>query len=73
MAATGVSFSVMKSAYISLSPRGLHYETNLWEIMGCESYDVVTFDFGPLLQGQTRIDKLISACTCLLLKNAVFL
>ena len=28
--------------------------------MGCESSDVVGFDLGPLLQGQTRIAKLIS-------------
>ena len=26
--------------------------------MGWESFDVVTFDPGPLLQGQTRTDKL---------------
>ena len=29
--------------------------------MGCESSDVVRFDLGPLLQGQTRIAKLKSA------------
>ena len=29
--------------------------------MGCESFDVVEFDLGPLLQGQTRIAKLKSA------------
>ena len=29
--------------------------------MGCESFDVVRFDLGPLLQGQTRIAKLIRA------------
>ena len=29
--------------------------------MCCESSDVVRFDFGPLLQGQTRIVKLKSA------------
>ena len=33
--------------------------------MDCESSDVVKF--GPLLQGQTRIGKLKSAYTCLLL------
>ena len=34
----------MKSAYISLiiGPRGLESETNLYEIMGCESSDVVS-------------------------------
>ena len=26
--------------------------------MGCKSFDVVRFDFGPLLQGQMRIAKL---------------
>ena len=30
--------------------------------MGWESSDVVRFDLGPLLQGQTRIAKLKSAC-----------
>ena len=52
-----------KSAYISLiiGPRGLQCETNLQEIMGWESCDVVRFDRGPLLQGQTRIAKLKSA------------
>ena len=29
--------------------------------MGWESFDVVTCDLGPLLQGQTRIAKLKSA------------
>ena len=29
--------------------------------MGWESFGVVRFDFGPLLQGQTRIAKLKSA------------
>ena len=29
--------------------------------MGWESFDVVRFDLGPLLQGQTRIAKLKSA------------
>ena len=29
--------------------------------MGWESFDVVRFDLGPLLQGQTRIPKLKSA------------
>ena len=28
--------------------------------MGCKSSDVVRFDLGPLLQGQTRIAKLRS-------------
>ena len=29
--------------------------------MGWDSFDVVRFDLGPLLQGQTRIPKLKSA------------
>ena len=42
-----------KSAYNSLiiGPRGLQCETNLHEIMGWESFGVVIFDLGPLLQG----------------------
>ena len=49
MAATGVSLSVMKSAYISriIGPRGLVCQANLQEIMGWESFDVVRFDLGP--------------------------
>ena len=35
--------------------------------MGCESFGVVGFDLGPFLQGQTRIAKLKSSLTCLLL------
>ena len=35
--------------------------------MGWESFGVVRFDLGPLLQGQTRIAKLKSAYNCLLL------
>ena len=39
----------MKSVYISLiiSPRGVACEANLWEIMDCESSDVVSFDLAP--------------------------
>ena len=53
----------LKSACNSLfiGPRGLQCETNLQEILGWESSDVVRFDLGPLLQGQTRITKLKSA------------
>ena len=49
-----------KSAYIYLiiGPRGLQCETNLQEIMGWGSFDVVRFDLGPLLQGHTGIAKL---------------
>ena len=59
MAATGVSLLVMKSAYISLiiGPRGL----------GWQSFGVVRFDLGPLLQGQTRIPKLKSAYNSLII------
>ena len=35
--------------------------------MGCESSDVVRFDLGPLLQGQTRIAKLKSAYNSLIM------
>ena len=34
--------------------------------MGCESFGVVRFDLGPLLQGQTRIAKLKSAYNSLI-------
>ena len=48
--------------------------------MGWESFDVVRFDLGPLLQGQTTIAKLKSAdnlfiigpITCLLLVQDVW-
>ena len=65
----GLSLSVMKSAYISLiiGPRNLVCETNLQEIMGWESDDVVRFDLGPRLQSQTRIAKLKSAYNLLIL------
>ena len=55
MAATGVSLSVMKSAYISLiiGPRGLVCEANLLEIMG--------FDLRYLFQDPMRIAKSKSA------------
>ena len=35
--------------------------------MGCESSDVVRFDLGPLLQGQTRIAKLKHAYNSLII------
>ena len=35
--------------------------------MGCKSSDVVRFDLGPLLQGQTRIAKLKSAYNSLII------
>ena len=59
----------LKSAYNSLiiGPRGLQFETNLWEILGWKSSDVVRFDLGPLLQGQMRIAKLKSAYNSLII------
>ena len=35
--------------------------------MGWESFNVVRFDFGPLLQGQTRIPKVRSAYNSLII------
>ena len=35
--------------------------------MGWESFGVVTFDLGPLLQGQTRIPKLKSPYSSLII------
>ena len=35
--------------------------------MGWESFDVVRFEFGPLLQGQTRIANLRSAYNSLII------
>ena len=40
--------------------------------MGWESFGVVEFDLGPLLQGQTSIAKLKSAITRLLLALEVW-
>ena len=58
-----------KSAYISLiiDPRGLQCEANIQKIMGWESYDVVRFDLGPLLQGQTKTAKLKCAYNSLII------
>ena len=42
--------------------------------MCCESSDVVRFDLGPLLQGQTRIAKVKSAYNLLIIgQRFVFL
>ena len=59
----------MQHAYNSLiiGPRGLQCKTNLQEIMGWESFDVVRFDLGPLLQGQMRTPKLKSAYNSLII------
>ena len=40
--------------------------------MGLESFDVVRFDLGPLLQGQTRIVNLKVLINCLLLVREVY-
>ena len=40
--------------------------------MCCESSDVVTFDLGPLFQGQTRIAKLKSAYNSLVIGTRGF-
>ena len=40
--------------------------------MGWESFGVVTFDFGSLLQGQMRIAKLKSAYTSLIIGPKVW-
>ena len=40
--------------------------------MGWESFNVVRFDLGPLLKGQTRITKVESATTRLLLVQDVW-
>ena len=39
--------------------------------MGWESSDVVRFDLGPLLQGQTRLSKLKSAYNSLIIGRRV--
>ena len=62
----------LKSAYNSLiiGPTGLQCETNLLEIMGCESSDVVRFFYiEPLLQGQMRVAKLKSAFSLLIIEK----
>ena len=61
----------LKSAYNSLiiGPRGLQCETNLQEVMGCESSDVVRFDLGPLLQSRMRVAKLKSAFNLLIIEK----
>ena len=58
-----------KSSYISLiiGPRSLQCETNQWEIMGWESFDVVRFELGTLLQGQMRTSKLKGAYKTLII------
>ena len=57
-----------KSAYISLiiGPSALQCETNLKKIVGWESFNLIRFDLGPLLQGQMRTAKLKSAYNLLI-------
>ena len=45
------SIAKLKSAYnlLIIGPRGLQCETNLWEIIGWESSDLVRFDLWSLL------------------------
>ena len=59
----------MKSAYslLVIGPRGLQCETNSYEIMGWASFDVVSCNLKPLLQGQTRTAKLKSAYNLLII------
>ena len=59
----------IKSSYnlLIIDPRCLQCEINLQEIMGWEFFDVVRFDLGPLLQGQTRTAKLKSAYNSLII------
>ena len=45
-----------------IDPRGLQCEIMCWE-----SFDVVRFDLGPLLQGQTGIANLKSAYNLLII------
>ena len=61
----------VKSAYnlLIIAPRGLQCETNFYEIMGWESFDVVRFDLGTLLQGQMRTAKLKSAYNLLIMST----
>ena len=35
--------------------------------MGCDSFDLIRFNLGPLLQGQTRIAKFKSAYNLLII------
>ena len=53
----------LKSAYNSLiiGHRVLGCKSDLQEILGRESSDVVRFDLGPLLKGQKKIAKLKNA------------
>ena len=59
----------LQSAYNSLiiGPRGLGWQSNLWDIMDRDSFDVVKFDLGPLLQGHTRRAKVKSAYNSLII------
>ena len=47
--------------HLLLALEFLECETDLQEIMGWASFEVVKFDLGPLFQGQMRVAKLKSA------------
>ena len=49
-----------------IGPRFLQCETNLLEIMGWESFDVIRFELWPLFQGQMIIAKIKSAFNSLI-------
>ena len=55
----------LKSAdnLLIICPRGLQCETNLQEMIGWESSDVVRFCLGPHIQGQTMV--LLALVSCL--------
>ena len=58
----------LKSAYNSLIiGHRVQYETNVWEIMGWESSDVVRFNLESLRQRQTRTAKLKIAYNSLII------
>ena len=50
-----------------IGPRCLQCETNLYEFMGSEFFDVVRYDLGPLLRGQMSVATLKSADNSLII------
>ena len=62
---TGNIFSLIFKMIVIIGCTGLGW--NLYDIMGWESFGVVRFDLGPLLQGQTRIGKVKSAYNYLII------
>ena len=59
-----------KNVYVSLiiGPIVLGFETNLQEITGWETSDMVRFDLGPPLQGQMSVAKIKSAKNSLIIR-----